>query len=398
MPSTAQIILKPEREKSVLARHPWIFSGAVQSSEGEPAEGAVVDVLSSSGKFLAAGHYHSRNIAVKIFSYQPVTDTASFWDRALGEAARLRSMAGLMENPATTAYRLVNAEGDGLPGLVVDIYNHTAVIQCQSLGMFLWRHEISEALRRLLGGKLSGVYDKSPDSLYSETSGHALPPAPERYLWGAPGDPVIMENGLRFLCDWERGQKTGFYIDQRDNRKLLEAYSRGRTVLNAFSYTAAFSVYALRGGAKQVCSVDSSRHSIEHAAQNIELNFPSASHRGETVDCFDFLKKLDAQYDLIIMDPPAFVKHQKALPRGLRGYESLNYQAVKQIAPDGIIFTFSCSELVSRELFRKAVANGASRAKRSVRVLHELGQSTCHPANLFHAEGEYLKGLVLAVT
>lgn len=381
-----KIILKPGREKALKARHPWIFSGAIKRPETDLTDGDIVEVTSATGRFLAIGHFSPRTIAVKVFSFRPIEDERRFWREAVAAAAKLRAELGLIDNRETTAFRLIHGEGDGLPGLVVDIYNRTAVLQCHSAGMFRWRGTIAAALQDVLAERLESIFVKHAAAGEAEGAG--------AYLIGGPQNPVIKEHGLNFVCDWERGQKTGFYIDQRENRRLFESYARGRRVLNAFCYTGAFSAYAARGGAAEIVSIDASKAAVDQAAQNLDLNGAAPPHREMAADCFDFLKRCEDRFDLIALDPPAFVKHQKAYARGLRGYESLNFEALRRLAPGGVLFTFSCSELVSRADFRRAVSAAAARARRPVRVLHELSQAPCHPINIFHPEGGYLKGLV----
>ena len=397
-----RITLKHGREASVRRRHPWIFSGAVAQIDGAAREGDLVEVYSAAGEFVAAGHYGERDIAVRVLSYAPILDRAAFLRGALTAALELRRALGLIDNADTNACRLVNAEGDGLPGLVIDLYDRVAVLQTQSLGMTTMRGEIADALAQVMGARLSSIYWKP-----SGAEGRGSKEGGE-YLWGttptvsaeedAAPTGLIRENGLEFYCDWERGQKTGFYLDQRENRQLTRGWAAGRTVLNAFSYTGGFSVYALAGGAEQVCSIDASKEALTLTAKNIERNFPEARHTEIACDCFQYLEQLDQTFDLIILDPPAFVKHRKALQHGLKGYENINRRAIAQVAPGGFVFTFSCSQLVTRDLFLNTVQRAGAAAQRPVRVLAELRQSPCHPASLFHPEGEYLKGLLLYVS
>ncbi len=390
-----RLILKRGKQESLLRRHPWIFSGAIYRIEGDPAEGDLVDVLTAEGDFIARGHYQIGSITLRVLTFQSeeVIDR-KWWMNRLQKAYELRRTLGLIDNPRTDCYRLVHGEGDLLPGLVIDIYGSTAVLQCHSVGMYRSRDMICEALRTLYGNQLQAIYDKSSGTVPFKAGLDAR----DQYLWGTAQETPVLENGNRFLVSWEEGQKTGFFIDQRDNRALVGHYAQGRTVLNTFSYTGGFSIYALQGGALSVDSVDSSETATRLAARNAELNFgPDVPHRAITADVFDFLRGIDSRYDLIILDPPAFAKHHKALNNALQGYKRLNARAMQQIRPGGILFTFSCSQAVSREQFRMAVFSGAAIAGRNVRILHQLTQPADHPVNIYHPEGEYLKGLVLYV-
>lgn len=390
-----QLILKRGKQESLLRRHPWIFSGAIHRITGDPAEGDVVDVLTAEGDFIARGHYQIGSISLRVLTFrqEEIIDDA-WWQDRLQKAYDLRRTLALTDNPATDCYRLVHGEGDNLPGLIIDIYGSTAVLQCHSVGMYRSREIICSTLRSLYGDRLRAVYDKSSGTVPFKAGLDAQ----DQYLWGGSQDEPVLENGNRFRVSWEEGQKTGFFIDQRDNRALVGHYAQGRTVLNTFSYTGGFSVYALRGGALSVDSVDSSETATRLAARNAELNFgPDAPHHAITADVFDFLRGIDDRYDLIILDPPAFAKHHKALGNALQGYKRLNARAIQQIRPGGILFTFSCSQAVSREQFRMAVFSGAAIAGRNVRILHQLTQPADHPVNIYHPEGEYLKGLVLYV-
>lgn len=391
-----RIFLKRGKEESLARRHPWIFSGAIERIEGDPEEGDVVDVYARSGEFLARGHYQIGSITVRVLSFEQEEIDAAWWEARLRAAWAVRRAIGLIDSPDTDCYRLVHGEGDNLPGLVIDIYGDVAVVQAHSVGMYRSRQAICEALRTVYGDRLAAVYDKSAQTLpYKAETG-----AVDGYLYGggASTERIVTEHGNRFHVDWGVGQKTGFFLDQRENRALVGHYSAGRTVLNTFSYTGGFSVYALAGGAREVVSVDSSATAVALAVRNAELNFgPDVHHEGVASDVFDYLKTTDKQFDLIILDPPAFAKHHKVLGNATKGYTRLNARALSQIAPGGILFTFSCSQAVSRELFRTTVFTAAAIAGRRVRILHQLTQPADHPINIYHPEGEYLKGLVLYV-
>ncbi len=393
---TARCILRRGKEESLLRFHPWIFSGAIYRMEGTPAEGDLVDVYTSQGDFIARGHYQIGSITIRVLSFADETIDQSWWNKRIELAYHMREALGLTNNPQTTCYRLVHGEGDSLPGLVIDIYGTTAVVQCHSVGMYRSRKAICTALRNVYGDRVKSIFDKSGGTLPYNAGLNAQ----DGYLWGeanASSEPVL-ENGNRFMVNWEQGQKTGFFIDQRENRELVRRYAKERTVLNTFCYTGGFSVYALAGGALQVDSVDSSELAVQLAAQNVTLNFgEQAPHQAIAQDAFDYLRKMDDRYDLIILDPPAFAKHHKVLGNALQGYKRLNAQAFRQIKPGGILFTFSCSQAVNREQFRMAVFSAAAIAGRNVRILHQLTQPADHPVNIYHPEGEYLKGLVLYV-
>lgn len=393
---TARCILRRGKEESLLRFHPWIFSGAIYRMEGTPAEGDLVDVYTSQGDFIARGHYQIGSITIRVLSFADETIDQSWWNERIELAYHMREALGLTNNPQTTCYRLVHGEGDSLPGLVIDIYGTTAVVQCHSVGMYRSRKAICSALRNVYGDRVKSIFDKSGGTLPYNAGLNAQ----DGYLWGeanASSEPVL-ENGNRFMVNWEQGQKTGFFIDQRENRELVRRYAKGRTVLNTFCYTGGFSVYALAGGALQVDSVDSSELAVQLAAQNVTLNFgEQAPHQAIAQDAFDYLRKMNDRYDLIILDPPAFAKHHKVLGNALQGYKRLNAQAFRQIKPGGILFTFSCSQAVNREQFRMAVFSAAAIAGRNVCILHQLTQPADHPVNIYHPEGEYLKGLVLYV-
>jgi len=389
----ATIHLKAKKEESLLRFHPWVFSGAIARIDGKPAEGDLVEVIDRNGIFLAVGHYQIGSIAVRVLSFERETIDAQFYRRKIHEAYLERIGIGLAQQPKNNIYRLVHGEGDNLPGLIVDIYGSTAVMQAHSVGMHHVRNIIAEALVQEVDG-LANVYYKSEGTLPYKA---ALEPE-DGYLIGKNSEDIATENGLKLHIDWLKGQKTGFFIDQRENRALLERYSNGRDVLNMFCYTGGFSCYAMRGNAKSVHSVDSSAKAIELTNANIALNFgDDARHQSFATDAFKFLKDIDGKYDLIILDPPAFAKHKEVLRNALQGYRKLNAKAFEQIKSGGILFTFSCSQVVTKEQFRLAVFSAAAQCKRSVRILHQLTQPADHPINIYHPEGEYLKGLVLYV-
>ncbi|HPK20660.1 MAG TPA: class I SAM-dependent rRNA methyltransferase [Paludibacteraceae bacterium] len=389
----ATIYLKAKKEESLLRFHPWVFSGAIARIDGKPAEGDLVEVIDRNGNFLAVGHYQIGSIAVRVLSFERETIDAQFYRRKIHEAYLERIGIGLAQQPKNNIYRLVHGEGDNLPGLIVDIYGSTAVMQAHSVGMHHVRNMIAEALVQEVDG-LANVYYKSEGTLPYKA---ALEPE-DGYLIGKNSEDIATENGLKFHIDWLKGQKTGFFIDQRENRALLECYSNGRDVLNMFCYTGGFSCYAMRSNAKSVHSVDSSAKAIELTNANIALNFgDDARHQSFATDAFKFLNDIDGKYDLIILDPPAFAKHKEVLRNALQGYRKLNAKAFEQIKSGGILFTFSCSQVVTKEQFRLAVFSAAAQSKRSVRILHQLTQPADHPINIYHPEGEYLKGLVLYV-
>lgn len=390
------VILKPKKEESLLRFHPWVFSGAIQRIEGKPTEGDLVEVRDCNRHFLAIGHYQIGSIAVRVVSFEQQTINNDFWARKIEQAYLMRKSIGLVRAENNT-YRLIHGEGDLLPGLIVDVYDDTAIMQAHSVGI----HEIREILAKALVAnvpEVRNVYYKSETTLPFKAD---ISPE-DGYLMGSDSKKYIgIENGLQFQMDWLRGQKTGFFVDQRENRALLERYSSGKSVLNMFCYTGGFSVYAMRGGATLVHSVDSSAKAVELTDRNINLNFPDdPRHKSFAEDAFKYLNNLHTlqqQYDLIILDPPAFAKHREALRNALKGYKRLNAKAFEQIKPGGILFTFSCSQVVTREQFRLAVFSAAAESKRNVRILHQLSQPADHPINIYHPEGEYLKGLVLWV-
>ena len=384
--------LKRGKEDSLLRFHPWVFSGAIQQADGDLSEGEVVRVVRNDGTFLAIGHYQAGSIAVRILSFHDVAIDDQVWFSRLESALRMRIAIGMADNPQNNTYRLVHGEGDLLPGLIIDVYGKTGVMQAHSIGMHLSRVQIAEQLAKVMGPRIENIYYKS------ETTLPFMDHMENGFLYGGSQENTAIENGLMFYVDWLHGQKTGFFVDQRDNRSLLEKYARDKRVLNMFCYTGGFSFYAMRGGAKLVHSVDSSAKAIELTNRNVQLNFPGDSrHQAYCEDAFKFLEQADNQYDLIILDPPAFAKHRGALHNALKGYTRLNNKAFQKIQPGGILFTFSCSQVVTKDHFRNAVFTAAAQAGRKVRILHQLHQPADHPINIYHPEGEYLKGLVLYV-
>ena len=390
-----KIYLKPKKEESLLRFHPWVFSGAIARVEGNPEEGEVVEVYTSDKQYIAAGHYQIGSIAVRVLTFRKEEINHDFWVRRLTVARNLRQALRLIGTETNNACRLVHGEGDNLPGLIIDLYDHTAVMQAHSAGMHVYRHEIASALKEVMGDTVRNIYYKSETTLPFKAD---LESTENGFLLGGSTENVAMENGLLFHVDWLKGQKTGFFVDQRDNRALLEHYSLGRNVLNMFCYTGGFSFYAMRGGANLVHSVDSSAKAIDLTRANVELNFPGDTrHEAFAEDAFKYLDRMGGEYDLIILDPPAFAKHRGALRNALRGYTKLNAKAFEKIRPGGILFTFSCSQVVSKQDFRNAVFTAAAQGGRSVRIMHQLTQPADHPVNIYHPEGEYLKGLVLYV-
>ncbi len=387
-----KLYLKRGKEESLLRFHPWVFSGAIAQADDDLQDGDLVRVLTNHGDFIAVGHFQMGSIAVRVLSFRDVAIDADFWAARLTSALQVRQSIGIADNPRNNTYRLVHGEGDNLPGLIIDVYDRTAVMQAHSIGMHLQRNEIAEQLVKVMGHRIDNVYYKS------ETTLPFMDDMENGFVYGGSEDNVALENGLKFYVDWLRGQKTGFFVDQRDNRSLLERYSAGKSVLNMFCYTGGFSVYAMRGGAKLVHSVDSSAKAIELTNRNVALNFEGDSrHEAFCEDAFKYLEQAGNNYDLIILDPPAFAKHRGALHNALKGYTRLNNKAFQKIQPGGILFTFSCSQVVTKDHFRNAVFTAAAQAGRKVRILHQLHQPADHPINIYHPEGEYLKGLVLFV-
>lgn len=388
------LYLKRGKEESLRRFHPWVFSGAVHHIDGNPQEGDILRVINSEGEFIAVGHWQIGSIAVRVLSFDDIAINHDYWCHQLRVALDTRMSIGVAGREDNTTYRLVHGEGDNLPGLIIDIYGKTAVMQAHSVGMHVCRMEVAKALVEVMDGLVENVYYKSETTLpFKADLGQE-----NGFIIGESDENVALENGLKFHIDWLKGQKTGFFVDQRDNRALVEHYSKGRSVLNMFCYTGGFSVYAMRADAKLVHSVDSSAKAVDLVNANIELNFPGDKrHAAFAEDAFKYLDQMGDQYDLIILDPPAFAKHKDALRNALKGYTKLNAKAFEKIQPGGILFTFSCSQAVNKDQFRMAVFTAAAIAKRKVRILHQLHQPADHPINIYHPEGEYLKGLVLYV-
>jgi 23S rRNA (cytosine1962-C5)-methyltransferase len=393
--TTARITLRKGKEQSVKRYHPWIFSGAIARMTGSPAEGDVVEVEAADGRFLATGHWYPGSIAVRIFSFGPCNPDRAFFREKISDALQYRISTGIAGRDDTNVWRLVHGEGDGLPGLIIDIYGNVAVMQAHTAGFWRIREMIAELILDIMGGKVTSVYDKSEGTVPYK----ADPGTVNRLIAGedAGNNTIVTENGYRFSVNWETGQKTGFFIDQRDNRSLLRQYSGGRKVLNMFGYTGGFSVYAM-SNAKIVHTVDSSAVATAMAEENIRLNYGNdIRHKTFTADAFGYLSEMKSEYDLIVLDPPAFAKHLSAVDKALQGYRRLNAEAIKKIKPGGILFTFSCSQVVSRNDFRRSVFVAAANTGRNTRILHQTGQPADHPVNIYHPESEYLKGLVLYI-
>lgn len=389
-----KIRLKPGKDRSLFRYHPWIFSGAIARIEGDIQEGDTVKVYNAEDRFLATGHYQIGSIAVRVLSFDEREIDYNFWKERIAQAYAMRTRIGLTNKPGHNVYRLIHGEGDELPGLIVDYYAGVAVVQFHSVGMYLERENIAKALLEVMGGQLTAIYDKSESTLPYKA---AIEPH-NGYLYGKADNFIALENGLKFNVDWLEGQKTGFFVDQRENRSLLEKYAKDKDVLNMFCYTGGFSFYAMRGGAHSVHSVDVSARAIELANQNVELNFPGDTrHEAFAEEAFKFLDKSHKKYDVIILDPPAFAKHQNVLDNAIQGYKKLNRKGIEVIKPGGIIFTFSCSQVMTKDLFRQTVFTAAANIGRKVKILHQLTQPADHPVSIYHPEGEYLKGLVLYV-
>ena len=388
------IYLKKGKEESLNRFHPWIFSGAIRHMDEGIEEGEIVNVYTCSNDFIAVGHYQIGSITVRVLSFSNIEINHDYWCKRLDAAFKMRQSIGIADSLDNNTYRLVHGEGDFLPGLVIDCYGETAVMQAHSVGMHMCREDICRALIEVMGRRIKHVYYKSETTLpYKAELGQE-----NGFIYGKTENDVALENGLKFHVDWLRGQKTGFFVDQRENRSLLEHYAKGKSVLNMFCYTGGFSVYAMRGQAKLVHSVDSSAKAVELTNRNIELNFPGDTrHEAFCEDAFKYLANHDDKYDLIVLDPPAFAKHRSALRKALSGYTRLNMNGLQHIKHGGILFTFSCSQVVSKDNFRNAVFAAAVQVGRKVRILHQIHQPADHPINIYHPEGEYLKGLVLYV-
>ena len=391
-----KVTLTSGKDHSLHRFHPWVFSGAIKKFSDDVQEGDIVEVYSAKDEFLGMGHFQVGSIAIRMFTFSKVTPDYTFWKSKIQAAYDFRKQLGLVDNPKTNCYRLLFGEGDGLPGFIIDYYNGTAVFQSYSIGMHLTKPDFVKALQEIMGDSLKAVYDKSESTMPKQADIEAT----NGYLYKKDENAVIntvaLEDGNQFYVDWEGGQKTGFFIDQRENRKLLASYSKDKVVLNTFCYTGGFSVYAANAGAKEVHSTDVSKKAIELTEKNIELN-NIKNHQSFTVDTFEFLKNKENIYDIIILDPPAFAKRKNVKHNAIMGYKRLNYEAIKQIRPGGILFTFSCSQVVDKSTFNSTVMAAAIEAGRNVRILHHLSQPPDHCANIFHPEGEYLKGLVVHV-
>ena len=395
MKEFARVILHGGKDHSLKRHHPWVFSGAIKKIHGEVEEGEAVEVFSAGGEYLGTGHYQpGGSIAVRIFSFERVELNFDFWKSKISQAFAYRQALGFINNNITDVYRLVFAEGDGLPGLVVDVYNDTAVMQCHTIGMYRIRETLAQAILETGSPTLKAVYDKSAETLPAKAAAQAT----NGYLLGEAQDSqLVQENGNKFTVDWVYGQKTGFFIDQRENRALLAHYSKDKSVLNTFCYTGGFSIYSLNAGASLVHSVDSSKKAIELTDKNVALNGAAERHESFAVDTFSFLKENTNTYDIIILDPPAFAKHQNVRHNAVMGYKRLNVEGIKHIKPGGILFTFSCSQVVDRYLFNSTIMAAAIEAGRNIKIMHQLSQPADHPVSIYHPEGEYLKGLVLFV-
>ena len=394
MDKQVKIVLKSGKDQSLRRRHPWVFSGAIKKIYGQPAEGDLVEVYDNKEEQLGTGHYQDGSIAIRMLTFGEAEVGEDLYALRVTNAWSHRRQEGLYDPGSGNTFRLVNAEGDGLPGLIIDYYNGAAVIQLHSAGMFRNMDRIVAALKNLDGLPVDTIYNKSK---------HTLPEKPgiqptDQLLLGERSEGEVLEHGYRFRINWERGQKTGFFIDQRENRRLLKMYAKDRKVLNMFCFSGGFSVYALGGGAALVHSVDSSGHAIDLTRENVEMNFGNIeNHEAYATDAFEYMQDIDQKYDLIVLDPPAFAKHQRVLNNALQGYKRMNQKAIEQISPGGILFTFSCSQAVSRENFRKSVFAAAANTGREVRILHQMSQPADHPVSIYHPEGEYLKGLVLKI-
>lgn len=389
-----QVIIRKKKEVALRRKHPWVFSGAIKEVPEGVKDGDLVQVVGESGAILGMGHFQHGSIMVRMIAFDDRAPDQSFWDQKIQDALNYRSSLGLIQREGLNAFRLVHAEGDGLPGLIIDIYDHTAVVQCHSVGMHQSMPQITAALRHAKGLQLSAVYDKSAETLprnYAASVQNA-------YVWGESAPLAVLEYGHEFWVDWETGQKTGFFLDQRENRQLLGRYASGKKVLNTFCYTGGFSIYALRAGARLVESVDVSKAAMELTDRNVSLGgFEPGLHQSHSQDVMAFLKTAPADYDIVVVDPPAFAKNIKKRHNAVQGYKRLNALALQKVKPGGLLFTFSCSQVVDRGLFNNTIVAAAHEAGRNARIMHQLSQPADHPVGIFHPEGEYLKGLVLSV-
>jgi 23S rRNA (cytosine1962-C5)-methyltransferase len=391
--ASIKIVLKSGREQSVRRYHPWIFSGAIKKICGNPVEGDIVSVFDNKDNFLGAGHYQPGSIAVRILSFEEADPDIEFFSNTIKSAIEFRKSIGLIDNPSINVFRLIHAEGDNLPGLISDFYNGVIVMQMHSVGMYRIRREIAAIIKDLMGNRVSAIYDKSEATIPFKSGVTGI----NEFLYGESDPVIVTENGFKFKIDWTKGQKTGFFIDQRENRRLLSEFTKDRSILNMFGYTGGFSVYAMKD-ALLVHTVDSSASATQQADENVRINFGNDErHASFQFDAFEFLNDIKDKYDLIILDPPAFAKHNNVLANALQGYKRLNMKAIEQIKPGGIIFTFSCSQVVTRDNFRKSVFAAAANTGRKVKILHQMSQPPDHPVNIYHSESEYLKGLVLYV-
>jgi len=386
-----KVILRAKRAAAVLRFHPWIFSGAIQKIEGDPIDGDPVEVFSHQGRYLATGHYQDGSIMVRICSFTATDLGAAFWEDKLQQALNYRKAIGILDQKGTNCYRLIHAEGDGLPGLIIDIYDKTAVVQCHSIGMYRSLDLIKAALQKVLGERLDTIFNKSAEAL---PQAFALQ-VDNGHLLGSKDSGIAEEHSAQYRVNWKEGQKTGFFLDQRDNRWLLQKYAKGKTVLNTFCYTGGFSVAALQAGAKQVDSVDVSAKAMVLTEENIALNNSAERHQSHTADVMKFLKESSKTYDILVVDPPAFAKNLKKRHNAVQGYKRLNALAMKHVEPGGLLFTFSCSQVISKQLFQDTILAAAIEAGRKMKIMHHLSQPADHPVSLFHPEGSYLKGLVL---
>lgn len=390
MPNT-KIILKNGKERSIERFHPWVFSGAIQKINGDVKNGDLMDVYSSTNKFLGRGHYNNGSIAVRLLTFEEEDINIDFFQKRLKAAYSRRQSISLVDNNETNAFRLVHGEGDDLPGLIIDFYDGNLVIQCHHTGMHHHIAEIAEALKFIFGNKIKSIYDKSKETLPKDYL------TENTFLIGEKDSTIISENGNKFEVNWVTGQKTGFFLDQRDNRKLLGEYSKGKKILNTFCYSGGFSIYALKNGAKEVHSLDSSKKAIELTENNLKVNGFEKSHTSIVADAIPYMNNLNEKYDIIILDPPAFAKHLSAKHNAIQAYRRLNEAAMRQLNAGGILFTYSCSQAIDKETFRGILFAAAAQIKKPVKILHQLHQGADHPINIFHPEGEYLKGLVLLV-